>query len=47
MPGPDLRLAVVNAMLSARHATVALCDDPGDGTSPHTVFPGVPATAAH
>ena len=33
VPGPDQGLAVAKRMLDAHHATVALSDRPGDGTS--------------
>jgi signal transduction histidine kinase len=39
LPGPDHGLAVAKRVLDAHHATVALCDRPGDGTSLHVVFP--------
>ncbi|SDT76235.1 GAF domain-containing sensor histidine kinase [Actinoplanes derwentensis] len=39
MPGPDRGLAVAKRILDAHHATVALSDRPGDGTSLHVVFP--------
>ena len=39
MPGPDHGLAVAKKILDAHHATVALSDRPGDGTSLHVVFP--------
>jgi signal transduction histidine kinase len=38
-PGPDRGLAVAKKILDAHHATVALSDRPGDGTSLHVVFP--------
>jgi signal transduction histidine kinase len=38
-PGPDRGLAVAKRILDAHHATVALSDRPGDGTSLHLVFP--------
>jgi signal transduction histidine kinase len=38
-PGPDHGLAVAKRILDAHHATVALSDRPGDGTSLHVVFP--------
>jgi signal transduction histidine kinase len=38
-PGPDQGLAVAKRILDAHHATVALSDRPGDGTSLHVVFP--------
>ncbi|MFI5493042.1 GAF domain-containing protein [Actinoplanes sp. NPDC051859] len=38
-PGPDQGLAVAKKILDAHHATVALSDRPGDGTSLHVVFP--------
>ncbi|HEX9999860.1 MAG TPA: GAF domain-containing sensor histidine kinase [Actinoplanes sp.] len=37
--GPDRGLAVAKQVLDAHHATVALADRPGDGTSLHVVFP--------
>jgi signal transduction histidine kinase len=37
--GPDRGLAVAKKVLDAHHATVALSDRPGDGTSLHVVFP--------
>jgi signal transduction histidine kinase len=39
VPGPDHGLAVAKRILDAHHATVALSDRPGDGTSLHVVFP--------
>jgi signal transduction histidine kinase len=39
VPGPDRGLAVAKKILDAHHATVALSDRPGDGTSLHVVFP--------
>jgi signal transduction histidine kinase len=39
IPGPDRGLAVAKRILDAHHATVALADRPGDGTSLHVVFP--------
>lgn len=39
LPGPDHGLAVAKRILDAHHATVALSDRPGDGTSLHVVFP--------
>jgi signal transduction histidine kinase len=39
IPGPDHGLAVAKRILDAHHATVALSDRPGDGTSLHVVFP--------
>jgi signal transduction histidine kinase len=39
VPGPDRGLAVAKRILDAHHATVALSDRPGDGTSLHVVFP--------
>jgi signal transduction histidine kinase len=39
MPGPDHGLAVAKKILDAHHATVALSDRPGDGTSLHVAFP--------
>ncbi|OJF15751.1 GAF domain-containing sensor histidine kinase [Couchioplanes caeruleus] len=38
-PGPDQGLALAKRILDAHHATVALSDRPGDGTSLHVVFP--------
>jgi signal transduction histidine kinase len=49
VPGPDRGLAVAKKILDAHHATVALSDRPGDGTSLHVVFPFAetsPATLA-
>ena len=37
--GPDRGLAVAKRILDAHHATFALSDRPGDGTSLHVVFP--------
>ncbi|MEU4237791.1 GAF domain-containing sensor histidine kinase [Actinoplanes sp. NPDC026619] len=37
--GPDRGLAVAKKILDAHHATVALSDRPGDGTSLHVMFP--------
>jgi signal transduction histidine kinase len=39
VPGADHGLAVAKRILDAHHATVALSDRPGDGTSLHVVFP--------
>jgi GAF domain len=39
LPGPDRGLAAAKRILDAHHATVALSDRPGDGTSLHVVFP--------
>ncbi|GAA2505312.1 GAF domain-containing sensor histidine kinase [Winogradskya humida] len=39
VPGPDKGIAVAKRILDAHHATVALSDRPGDGTSLHLVFP--------
>ena len=39
VPGQDRGLAVAKRILDAHHATVALSDRPGDGTSLHVVFP--------
>jgi signal transduction histidine kinase len=39
VPGTDRGLAVAKRILDAHHATVALSDRPGDGTSLHVVFP--------
>lgn len=46
VPG-DRGLGVVKAIFDAHHASLALCDRPGDGTSLHVVFPGerVPVAA--
>ena len=41
VPGPDQGLAVAKRVLDAHHATVALSDRPGDGTSVHVTFPFV------
>jgi signal transduction histidine kinase len=38
-PGADRGLSVAKRILDAHHATVALSDRPGDGTSLHVVFP--------
>ncbi|GAA2641203.1 GAF domain-containing sensor histidine kinase [Paractinoplanes durhamensis] len=47
IPGPDRGLAVAKKILDAHHATVALSDRPGDGTSLHVVFPfAQPTTSA-
>ncbi|WP_433370825.1 GAF domain-containing sensor histidine kinase [Actinoplanes sp. CA-142083] len=46
IPGPDRGLAVAKKILDAHHATVALSDRPGDGTSLHVVFPFAQATTA-
>ena len=46
IPGPDHGLAVAKKILDAHHATVALSDRPGDGTSLHVVFPFAEATSA-
>ena len=45
IPGPDRGLAVAKKILDAHHATVALSDRPGDGTSLHVVFPFAQATS--
>ncbi|MCM4077118.1 GAF domain-containing sensor histidine kinase [Paractinoplanes hotanensis] len=45
-PGPDRGLAVAKKILDAHHATVALSDRPGDGTSLHVVFPSAAANRA-
>jgi signal transduction histidine kinase len=45
--GPDQGLAVAKRILDAHHATVALSDRPGDGTSLHVVFPFAELVAAH
>ena len=48
VPGPDRGLAVAKRILDAHHATVAISDRPGDGTSLHVVFPfAVPEDARH
>ena len=39
VPGADRGIAVAKRILDAHHATVALSDRPGDGTSLHVVFP--------
>ncbi len=39
VPHTDQGLAVAKRVLDAHHATVALSDRPGDGTSLHVVFP--------
>lgn len=39
VPGADRGLSVAKQILDAHHATVALSDRPGDGTSLHVVFP--------
>jgi signal transduction histidine kinase len=44
--GPDRGLAVAKKILDAHHATVALSDRPGDGTSLHVVFPFAQPTPA-
>lgn len=44
--GPDRSLAVAKRILDAHHATVALSDRPGDGTSLHLVFPFAELAAA-
>jgi signal transduction histidine kinase len=46
MPGPDHGLAVAKRILDAHHATVALSDRPGDGTSLHVVFPAADLSPA-
>jgi signal transduction histidine kinase len=46
VPGPDRGLAVAKKILDAHHATVALSDRPGDGTSLHVVFPSAAANPA-
>jgi hypothetical protein len=38
MPDHEGTTAVAKRILDAHHATVALADRPGDGTSPHVVF---------
>jgi signal transduction histidine kinase len=45
-PGPDRGIAVAKKILDAHHATVALSDRPGDGTSLHVVFPFAQAATA-
>jgi signal transduction histidine kinase len=47
VPGPDRGLAVAKKILDAHHATVALSDRPGDGTSLHVVFPFAEPTPTH
>jgi signal transduction histidine kinase len=37
--GPGRSLGIVKAIFDAHHATVTLCDRPGDGTSLYVVFP--------
>jgi signal transduction histidine kinase len=39
LSGPDRGLAVAKKILDAHHATVAISDRPGDGTSLHVAFP--------
>lgn len=39
LAGPDHSLAITKQILDAHHATLALSDRPGDGTSLHMVFP--------
>ncbi|HWH00191.1 MAG TPA: GAF domain-containing sensor histidine kinase [Pilimelia sp.] len=39
--GPDQGLAVTKQILDVHHATLALSDRPGKGTSLHVVFPGL------
>ena len=46
VPGPDRGLAVAKRILDAHHATVALSDRPGDGTSLHVVFPSAAESPA-
>lgn len=46
IPGPDRGLAVAKRILDAHHATVAISDRPGDGTSLHVVFPFADMTPA-
>ncbi|MGK5679332.1 GAF domain-containing sensor histidine kinase [Actinoplanes sp. URMC 104] len=46
VPGPDRGLAVAKKILDAHHATVALSDRPGDGTSLHVVFPAAERSVA-
>ncbi|GAB7049942.1 GAF domain-containing sensor histidine kinase [Catenuloplanes indicus] len=43
--GPDRGLAVAKRILDVHHATLALSDRPGQGTSLRVVFPPVPAAA--
>lgn len=44
--GPDRGLALAKRILDAHHATVAISDRPGDGTSLHVVFPAADLTPA-
>jgi signal transduction histidine kinase len=44
-PGPDRGLAVTKRILDVHHATLALSDRPGEGTSLHVVFPGCAVVA--
>jgi nitrogen-specific signal transduction histidine kinase len=46
VPHADRGLAVAKRILDAHHATMALADRPGDGTSLHVVFPSAEAVAA-
>lgn len=39
IPGPDRGLAVAKQIFDAHHATLALCDQPGQGSALHLVFP--------
>lgn len=43
---PDRGLAVSKQILDVHHATLALSDRPGEGTSLHVVFPGTATPAA-
>ena len=45
VPGPDHGLAVAKKILDAHHATLAISDRPGDGTSLHVMFPFAQAPA--
>jgi signal transduction histidine kinase len=45
-PQADRGLVVAKRILDAHHATMALSDRPGDGTSLHVVFPSTEAVAA-
>ncbi|GGK83763.1 GAF domain-containing sensor histidine kinase [Mangrovihabitans endophyticus] len=40
-PGPDSGLVAAKKILDAHHATVALSDRPGDGTTLHVAFPSM------
>ncbi|MDP9797888.1 signal transduction histidine kinase [Catenuloplanes nepalensis] len=44
--GPDRGLAVAKRILDVHHATLALSDRPGQGTSLRVVFPAITATLA-